>query len=313
MRRGHRHGRAQRRDVRDTRPGRFARPPATLVALAVLAVLACAATACSGDEGASSTTTEPPASSTTTALEPAPVPLGRAQAPVVIGHRGAAGHFPDNSIEGFEGAAGLGADWVELDVRLSSDRVPVLSHDPETAAGDVVADLSARELAAQGIVALDEALTVIEAEGLGVDVEIKGLPTEPGYDDGLAVADQTVDALTAAYLTVPFVVSSFNPAILDAVRDLTAGGVDTMRIFPAGGDATILAPEVAATGDEGVAVEHEGLTEADVAAYLDAGLVVWVWTLDDPEVAARLVDAGVEGIITDVPDVLSASFAEPSD
>lgn len=272
-----------------------------------------AVTACGGDDGASSaSSTRPAAATTTTRPAPEPVPLGRSDTPVVVGHRGAAGHHPDNSIEGFRAAADLGADWVELDVRLSSDGVPVLSHDPETESGDVVADLSARELAAQGIVALDEALTVIEAEGLGVDVEIKGLPTEPGYDDGLAVADETVDALTAAYLTVPFVVSSFNPAILDAVRDLTAGGVDTVRIFPAGGDARVLAPEVAATGDEGVAVEHEGLTEADVASYRDAGLVVWVWTLDDPDVAARLVDAGVEGVITDLPDVLSASFAETS-
>lgn len=273
-----------------------------------------AVTACGGDDGASSaSSTRPAAATTTTRPAPEPVPLGRSDTPVVVGHRGAAGHHPDNSIEGFRAAADLGADWVELDVRLSSDGVPVLSHDPETESGDVVADLSARELAAQGIVALDEALTVIEAEGLGVDVEIKGLPTEPGYDDGLAVADETVDALTAAYLTVPFVVSSFNPAILDAVRDLTAGGVDTVRIFPAGGEATVLAPEVAAAGDEGVAVEHEGLSEADVAAYLDAGLVVWVWTLDDPDVAARLVDAGVEGIITDVPDVISASLVGPSD
>ena len=273
-----------------------------------------AVTACGGDDGASSaSSTRPAAARTTTSPAPEPVPLGRSDTPVVVGHRGAAGHHPDNSIEGFRAAADLGADWVELDVRLSSDGVPVLSHDPETESGDVVADLSARELAAQGIVALDEALTVIEAEGLGVDVEIKGLPTEPGYDDGLAVADETVDALTAAYLTVPFVVSSFNPAILDAVRDLTAGGVDTVRIFPAGGEATVLAPEVAAAGDEGVAVEHEGLSEADVAAYLDAGLVVWVWTLDDPDVAARLVDAGVEGIITDVPDVISASLVGPSD
>ena len=273
-----------------------------------------AVTACGGDDGASSAPSPRPAAATTTTRPaPEPVPLGRSDTPVVVGHRGAAGHHPDNSIEGFRAAADLGADWVELDVRLSSDGVPVLSHDPETESGDVVADLSARELAAQGIVALDEALTVIEAEGLGVDVEIKGLPTEPGYDDGLAVADETVDALTAAYLTVPFVVSSFNPAILDAVRDLTAGGVDTVRIFPAGGEATVLAPEVAAAGDEGVAVEHEGLSEADVAAYLDAGLVVWVWTLDDPDVAARLVDAGVEGIITDVPDVISASLVGPSD
>lgn len=286
--------------------------PALVAPVVAAALLAGAA--CGGDDPASSASpTSGVAAPTTTRPAPEPVPLGRSDAPVVVGHRGAAGHHPDNSIEGFRAAADLGAEWVELDVRLSSDGVPVLSHDPETAAGDVVAELPARDLAEQGIVPLDEALTVIEEEGLGVDVEIKGLPTEPGYDETLAVADETVDALTAAYLTVPFVVSSFNPAILGQVRDLTSGGIDTVRILPAVGDATVLAPEIADAGDDGVAVEHEGLTEADVAAYLDAGLVVWVWTLDDPDVAQRLVEAGVEGVITDVPDLISAALAEPSD
>lgn len=285
--------------------------PAVLAALLLVGAVACSS---GGDDdaasGADAPTTTTVAVTTTTVTPPEPVPVGRADGPVVVGHRGAAGHFPDNTLEGFEGAADLGADWVELDVRLSADGVPVLSHDPETEGGDIVAETSADDLERQGLVPFDEALTVIEEHGLGVDVEVKGLPTEPGYDESLAVADQTVDAITAAYLTVPFVVSSFNPGILDRVRELSSGGIDTVRILPAGGDATVLAPEIAANGDAGVAVEHEGLTDADIAAYLDEGLPVWVWTVDDPVVAQRLVDGGVEGVITDVPDVMAEALQE---
>ncbi|MDE2581487.1 MAG: glycerophosphodiester phosphodiesterase [Rhodospirillales bacterium] len=50
--------------------------------------------------------------------------------PVLIGHRGARGLFPENTLEGFAAAAALGIDGIELDVALTADGVPVLSHDP---------------------------------------------------------------------------------------------------------------------------------------------------------------------------------------
>ena len=51
------------------------------------------------------------------------------QPPRVIGHRGAAGHAPENTLESIRTAARLGATWVEFDVHLSSDKVPILIHD----------------------------------------------------------------------------------------------------------------------------------------------------------------------------------------
>ena len=49
--------------------------------------------------------------------------------PPIMGHRGAAGHAPENTLAGFNAAARLGVSWVEFDVHLSSDRIPVLLHD----------------------------------------------------------------------------------------------------------------------------------------------------------------------------------------
>jgi glycerophosphoryl diester phosphodiesterase len=48
---------------------------------------------------------------------------------VVIGHRGASADFPENTLDAFAGAAAQGADWVELDVRATSDGVLVVHHD----------------------------------------------------------------------------------------------------------------------------------------------------------------------------------------
>jgi glycerophosphoryl diester phosphodiesterase len=49
--------------------------------------------------------------------------------PKIIGHRGAADYAPENTIEGIHTAADMGVEWVELDVKLTKDQVPVLFHD----------------------------------------------------------------------------------------------------------------------------------------------------------------------------------------
>src|SRR5580704_12278143 len=49
--------------------------------------------------------------------------------PPVIGHRGAAAQAPENTLAGFRAARALGCAWVEFDVRLTVDGVPVVCHD----------------------------------------------------------------------------------------------------------------------------------------------------------------------------------------
>lgn len=73
------------------------------------------------------------------------------QAVSVIAHRGASAYVPEHTLEAYDLAVALGADVLELDVRLTRDEVPVLVHDRtlwRTAADPrAVADLSAGELA----------------------------------------------------------------------------------------------------------------------------------------------------------------------
>ena len=49
--------------------------------------------------------------------------------PKIIGHRGAAAYAPENTLEGIHTAADMGVEWVELDVKLTKDQIPVLFHD----------------------------------------------------------------------------------------------------------------------------------------------------------------------------------------
>src|SRR6187551_2113272 len=58
-------------------------------------------------------------------------PLQSMALPPVIGHRGAAARAPENTLAGLRRAKALGCSWVEFDVRLTGDGVPVLCHDPK--------------------------------------------------------------------------------------------------------------------------------------------------------------------------------------
>ena len=264
-------------------------------------------TSTADDEGAAPDETS--ASTTTTAaLAEPPAAFGEATEPVVVGHRGAAGHFPDNSLEGFAGAAELGADWVELDVRLSADGDVFLSHDPETEAGTSVALASSADLAEEGLPTLTEALDVIDENHLGVNVEIKSDPSEPTYDPDRGVVDATMAVLRARPPAGPVVVSSFDRGAIDRVLELTGEDVDTALIAGGIGDAEQLRTDLLDAGHEGVVLNYEAADAEIVQTLSTGGLTLWVYTLDDPALAGELVADGVSGIVTDVPDEISAAL-----
>ena len=116
--------------------------------------------------------------------------LGRFVAPRLIGHRGAAALAPENTLASIRAAAESGVSWVEVDAKLSRDRVPMLMHDATlertTTAQGPVADLTAAELgrldagsrfaprfAGEPVPSLMQCLSECRALGLGLDLEIK--------------------------------------------------------------------------------------------------------------------------------------------
>ena len=110
--------------------------------------------------------------------------------PVVIGHRGAAAYAPENTLESIHTAADMGMKWVELDVKLTKDMVPIIFHDDDldrttNGHGPVAAmnfadirELEAGSWFSEGygdvkIPTLEEAIEVILKRDLGVNLEIK--------------------------------------------------------------------------------------------------------------------------------------------
>src|SRR4051794_22683097 len=134
---------------------------------------------------------------------------------LVIGHRGASHDFVENTLDAFAGALAQGADWVELDVRRTSDGVLVVHHDAVLADGHPIADRAHADLPGS-VPTLAEAFAVMGT--LGVNVEIKNSPGEPGHDPSGDLARQTVTEIAVFGGGLEVLVSSFDLDTLDAVR-----------------------------------------------------------------------------------------------
>lgn len=74
--------------------------------------------------------------------------------PKIIGHRGCAAYAPENTIEGIHTAADMGVEWVELDVKLTKDQVPIIFHD-ETLERTTDSSGNIRDLTLQEVKELD--------------------------------------------------------------------------------------------------------------------------------------------------------------
>lgn len=231
--------------------------------------------------------------------------------PRIIGHRGAAGIAPENTLAGFRAARAAGARWVEFDVRLSADGVPVVIHDSTleriTGQPTAVARLTADRLAAveagawfaprfagEGIPTLAAALAECAALGLGANVELKWCGVR-----SRALARRTADVVRAAQ--GPLLVSSFRPSLLAAFRRRAPDvprGLLLERLRPGWrttarrlGCATV---NLGAGAVDGRAIETVG----------SAGFGLVVYTINHPARAARLLKAGADAVVTDRPDVL---------
>lgn len=214
--------------------------------------------------------------------------------PRVIGHRGAAALAPENTLASIEAAAAAGAEWVEIDVRLSADGVPVLSHDAAVAAGDRrrrIARQSAAALAEHGVPTLVAALDRAVALGLGVNVEVKHCASRNG-----ALADAVAAVLAARPPHRPdLLVSSFRPAILRRIRmRMPAIPMGLIMRRPRRGWRRL----ADALGCVSLHCSANMVDAADIARLKATGRMVALFTVNDPETARRLFALGVDTLFS---------------
>ncbi len=259
--------------------------------------------------------------------------------PSVVGHRGfgagAPGGHRENSVSSFLAAARAGAQWVELDARRSSDDVLVLWHDPVTPGGARIVGCSAAELAAEGIVSLDDVLAALPV-GVGVDIDVKTT-----IEDAVDSPRRRTHALVAAVLgrhagTRQFLVSSFDASVpsylsQDGRRpgDIALGLITEANFAAShavsaaanlGLDAVCLnsgtlnsgtlsaGPAPESFGDHGAARDGAARDSAEHILEIAhrAGLEVMVWS-PEPAEAVALARAGADALcVNDIPGVQAA-------
>lgn len=232
--------------------------------------------------------------------------------PIAFAHRGGTGEAPENTMAAFAHAVDLGYRYLETDVHLTADGVLVAFHDTDlsrTCGVDrEIADLTADELADVRVAGTEPIPLMRDLLERFPDVRFNIDCKSDAAAPALVQLIRELDALDRVCL------GAFSHARLRKLRALLGEGlltcmspqeVASLRLT---GRIAGRAPRVAQvpvrygrpTGTRGVTV----ITDRFVRAARRAGVAVHVWTIDDPDEMHRLLDLGVDGIMTDRPDVL---------
>jgi len=216
----------------------------------------------------------------------------------VIAHRGASKAEPENTIAAFERAHQLRADAVELDVRRTRDHVLVVHHDAVLPDGRVIVHTNFADLPSH-VPTLGAALDACQP--MWVNVEIKNDPNEPDFDPSDHIADATLDELSRrSEGDERWLISSFRRETIDRCHELRPS-IRTAWLTIAVAPET--ATDLAASGHSAVHPWFGIVSREMIDAFHDVGLQVNTWTCDDPERMRELIEWGIDGICTNVPDV----------
>lgn len=221
--------------------------------------------------------------------------------PLRIGHRGAGGHAPGNTLLSIETALRIGVDLVEVDVQQTVDRQLIVLHDrvlhPSTTGRGPVDVHSLEEIRTLRTVpgdlpipTLDEVLACVNGRA-GLMIELK-VPE---------IAAQTMDAVRKACFAGEVYYASFLHQELLAIRarDANAPTIALLEGTPV--NMTAFALEAKAT-HAGLSIHS--LSRIFVEQLHDAGIQVFTWTADEPEQIEFAKSCGVDGIISNYPDRL---------
>jgi len=201
----------------------------------------------------------------------------------------------ENTLEAFARARALGADGVELDVRLTADGGLAVHHDPVIDGVGALHELAAAELPSHVPLLVD---ALRECAGMVVNIEVKNLPTEPAFDPTDRCALTVVDLVGATGCQETVIVSSFWSGALRAVR-ASGSRIRTGLLVISSFD---VASAVAGASDLGCAAIHLPIglvTPITVGTAREAGLAVAAWTVADEVALESVLDAGVDTIVTD--------------
>jgi glycerophosphoryl diester phosphodiesterase len=252
----------------------------------------------------------------------------RAAVPQIQSHRGGAERdgkpaFAEESMAAFRSAWEDERTVLELDVKLSADRVPVVIHDATLDRTTVCsgrvdahtwADLRAhcpsdvlgidplpRAKAEPPVplASLREVLKYARASGAPLNIEIKNIPGEPDFDPTSAYADTVLEAIKAWRMPLSqLIIQSFYPPNLDEARRVLPGVATAFLTASGASSATALAAAISGYTWWSPAWP---VSASDVQQAHGLGLKVVPWTIDTPDGIRGAAAAGVDALITNDP------------
>jgi glycerophosphoryl diester phosphodiesterase len=254
---------------------------------------------------------------------------------LVHGHRGARAMYPENTIPAYSYAIDAGADVLEMDVAVTKDNVLVMSHDPHINPeictgphpGIAIHELTLAELREYDcgalknphfpkqtpvpgtrIPTLDEVLSLSTRGNFQYNIETKIFADHPELtpppDD---FARMMLELIRKHKLEKRVMVQSFDFRTLHAMKRMAP----EIRLVALWEGKARPFPEIAHEAEAGIiSPEFRLVTPEQVQAAHAANLEVVPWTADRPEDWQRLIDAGVDAIITDDPAALIAYLKE---
>lgn len=237
---------------------------------------------------------------------------------MIVGHRGAAALAPENTIAGFQKVVDAGINWVEVDVQLSGDQIPILYHD-ETVnrcsdgkgklgnfnleqllcldAGSWFTHKIKNEFAQEKIPSLETALNFCLEHNLNMNLELK---IHHEHQAKPLVENVVMLLKTMAFPIDKLIVSSFSQLAVKHFKDLYP---TVRRGYICKYNPVAYFTELAALELYSLHIEHKIVTEKIAKSVTEADYKLIIWTLNDPLQKAKFLDMGVYAIITDDPNL----------
>ena len=249
----------------------------------------------------------------------------RYQKPVLIAHRGESDSFPENTIPAFKAATERGTQWVELDVQLTKDIVPVVMHDPDLkrfGKSDVtVESLTFNELqkidagswkspefASLKIPSLNQVLN--ELEGVGVNIELK---REIRPDKRLSALAEITSIIKMREMQKQVIISSFDDTFLKQSKQVMPDIATGLLFRFSFKKIRKSIPEL--VREAGAEFFHCSVKQVN-RAWMDSlnthNIPCNVYTVNKMDQVMKLKKMGVAGIFSDRPAALSHEYEELS-
>jgi glycerophosphoryl diester phosphodiesterase len=223
---------------------------------------------------------------------------------LIIGHRGAKGLAPENTLASIQSALDAHVAMIEIDVRVSADGTPVLHHDKAmiTSSGKKLriskTDFTTLQLAKPDLLTLEAALQFIDRR---TDVIIEVKPGEPVAPIAACIEPR----IMKKWIESDFLFASFDFKILQALHSQFPKVPIAVSEKWSGVRATHRAKKL---GTKRIIMNHKWLWSGFVYAITKRGYKLTVYTLNNPKRAKRLEKYGLYGCITDHPQKFMTGY-----